>query len=157
MSKYNFGEYNSVEKLKNLVKNFENFKNDNSDVSSALELCSNAWHLTDFVFEEYKSNLALTDLGTFRNSLFTSCDKLRIIHDLANASKHGGELSRPKASIKKTEKHHGAFSSGFSSDFDISYLSIILEDNTELDFFDVISDVVEFWELYFKNKLGVGV
>ena len=82
MNKYNFGEYNSKEKLATLNKNFEEFYLDETNSSQALNLCSDAWHWTDYIFEEYKTELLLNDLGNFRNELFTECEYLKIMHDL---------------------------------------------------------------------------
>lgn len=154
MNKYNFGEYNSKEKLLSLLENFQNFELDETNSSKALNLSSEAWHLTDFVFEEYKAELDFQNLGDFRSDLFNQCEFLKIMHDLANASKHFN-LSRPKAQIKLTRKHNGAFSSGFSRDFDISHLEIILEDDNKLDFLHVIKNVIQFWKKYFNDKLNI--
>ncbi|WP_313580333.1 hypothetical protein [Chishuiella sp.] len=154
MNKYNFGEYNSKEKLLTLLNNFNDFKLDETDSSKALNLSSDAWHLTDFVFEEYKPELGFQTLGDFRNDLFAQCDNLKIMHDLANASKHYN-LSRPKAQIKLTRKHSGDFSSGFSKDFDISHLEIILENDEKLDFLLIIKNVIEFWKKFFNKNLNI--
>lgn len=157
MSKYSFGEYNSTVKLKNLISKFEIFEKDDTNISLAFELSTDAWHLTDFVFEEYKDLLNLTNLGDFRAGLYSMCDKLKIIHDLANASKHGGELRRPKANIEKTEIYIGDFSSDFSSDFDTDYLKITLDNNLEFDFYEIILEVIEFWRNYFKSDLNIEI
>jgi len=154
MNKYNFGEYNSKEKLLTLLDNFSDFKTDETNVSKALSLSSNAWHLTDFVFEEYKTELGFQNLGDFRNNLFVKCEVLKVIHDLANASKHYN-LSRPKAQIKLTQKHNGSFSSDFSRDFDISHLEIILENDEKLDFLIIMENVIEFWKTYFNDNLNI--
>jgi len=152
MNKYNFGEYDSKYKLSSLVNNFEAFKLDETNISKALNLCSDAWHLTDFVFTEFKDELQLENLGDFRATLYGQCEYLKIMHDLANASKHS-ELKRPKAEIKLTQKHNGAFSSAFSRDFDTSHLEIILEDDVKLDFLKIIEDVIIFWKNYFETTI----
>lgn len=157
MGKYSFGEYNSKIKLEALNKNFEIFCSNEPDISIALNLCLDAWHLIEFVLNEYKTDLLLNDLASFRSELYKECEYFKIIHDLANASKHGGVLSNPKAKIEYTDKHNGDFSNDFSNDFDTSYLEIILENNTKLDFFLVIENIINFWNKFFKEKLEINI
>lgn len=154
MNKYTFGDFSSGKKIKSLIKKFDEFNCDETNISNALNLCSESWHLTDFIFEEYNSELGFRTLGDFRESLYPECFNLKIMHDLGNASKHFN-LTSPKSKIKITQKHNGAFSAAFSKGFNTSHLEIIMEDNSKLDFYFVMENVINFWKKYFKETLKI--
>lgn len=160
-----FGIKNSEDNLKALIAQYEDFLKDDMSTIKAVALSSTAWHLTEWVFNEYHytgdrsdtSNTAKrkkeNELGIFRNTLIPRCPSLKIMHDLANAHKHS-EVSRPKASIKQYREHAGEFSREFSNEYNVSCLRIELEDGTFLYFTEEIREVVDFWKDYFKNDLG---
>jgi len=153
---YTFEDKTSEDKLKDLICQYKEFEKDDTSSVKAIELCTNAWHLTDWVYEQFKTIHLMNSLGDFRETLYIDCESLKIMHDIANGAKHS-KVSRPKASIKKTKKHIGAFSSVFSRAFDTTSLEIEMEDGTTLYFVDEIEIVINFWKSYFKNKLNIVV
>ncbi len=153
---YTFEEKTSEDKFKDLIYQYDEFKNDNTSSVKATELCTNAWHLVDWVFNEFKEIHQTEQIGDFRETLYPECQSLKIMHDIANGSKHS-TVSRPKASIKKTEKHLGQYSSQYSSDYNITILKIEMENGETLYFIDEIELVINFWKNYFKNKLKIAI
>jgi hypothetical protein len=149
---YSFENKTSVDKLKELLSQYEEFKKDNTSSVKATELSTNAWHLTDWVYEEFKDAQSWTSLGNFREILYPDCPSLKIMHDITNGSKHS-KVSRPKAAIKETRKKPGPFSAVFSRQFKQTTLEIELEDGSVLYFIDEIETVLEFWKEYFKTTL----
>lgn len=151
---YSFDTRTSEDKFKELLKQYENFKKDDTSTAKAEELSTNSWHLTDWIFEEFKNIHLISGLGDFRETLYPECPSLKNMHDIANGSKHS-KVSRPKASIKETRKHFGPYSSEFSREFDQTTLEIELENGTILYFIDEIEKVIFFWRTYFKTKLNI--
>jgi len=145
---------NSVKKLKELIFEYEDFLKDDLIEYKANNLCTNAWHIIDWILIEFGHIHGYSNIGDLRNSLYPRCNSLKIMHDIGNTSKHN-KLDRPKASIRTTNIHEGDFcKADFSSnDFDISRLEIELEDGTILDFNTEIKKVIEFWKIYFTNDL----
>ena len=158
MTHYTFDSNSSQTKLKSLISAFEKFKKDEPETSEALKLASETWHLTDWVFKEFLDIHLFSDLGKFRNDLFQHCPTLKIMHDIANASKHS-EVSRPKANIKSTNRHQGDFAiSDFSSDdFDVTRLEIHLDNGTVLNFEKELKKTLDFWKSYFSHKLSISI
>jgi hypothetical protein len=149
MSKYNFGTKTAKEKFDDLLKEFDEFIKDETNTSKATNIATNSWHLIDWIFEENKDEY--NNIGEIRENLYPKCDSLKIMHDIANGSKHNN-VSRPKAKIKKTELHRGDYSSDYSrKDYNISKLIIELETGETLDFYIEIKKVINFWKEYFKN------
>ena len=143
---------NSVKKLKELIFEYEDFLKDDLIEYKANNLCTNAWHIIDWVLVEFENIHGYSNIADLRNSLYPRCNSLKIMHDIANSSKHKS-LDRPKASIKTTGIHEGDFCKEdfLSDDFDVSRLKIELEDGTILDFNDEIENVIEFWKSYFNK------
>ncbi|MGA9638575.1 MAG: hypothetical protein WBQ70_08760 [Flavobacterium sp.] len=153
---YTFEDKTSEDRLKDLLLQYEEFEKDDTSSVKATELCTNAWHLVDWVFEEFKGVHLMSSIGDFRATLYPECESLKIMHDIANGSKHS-KVSRPKASIKTTLKHEGPFSNIFSREFDQTSLEIEMEDGTILYFVDEIEIVIKFWKDYFKNRLNIQI
>ncbi len=85
----------------------------------------------------------------------SSCPALSYMQDIANGSKHRG-ITRYQPVVKKTERHHGAFSSAFSKDFDVSSLKIELDGGVA--YFDEEVDKVEAYiKHFFSNTLKENV
>lgn len=156
MSKSSFDNKSSVDKLKRLLKQYEEFKLDKTSTDKAEDLSTTAWHLTDWVFSEYGSTRGYDDLGDFRATLYPECASLKIMHDLATSAKHA-EVTKPKAFIKEAITKPGPFSGVFSSEFVQTTLQIELEDGTILYFGEEIKKVVNFWKAYFVEKLNIQI
>lgn len=150
MENISFGSKNSASKFEDIKKEFEDFKRDDLNEVKANNICSNIWHLSDWVKSEYYPHLSKEE---FRDSLlFSKCEKMKIMHDIANAHKHK-LLTRPKAQIKRTQKHSGAFDSTFDFSFDVSSLQIELE-NGDIHILDcVIEEIISFWEFFFEENI----
>ncbi len=149
---YTFEDKKSEDILKELIQRYEDFKEDDASSQKAVELAIYSWHLIDWVFNEFKEIHHKNTIGDFRDALYPECESLKIMHDIANGAKHS-RVSRPKASIKKTKKHIGAFSSVFSREFDQTHLLIEIDNGKTLYFVDEIDLVINFWKNYFKNEL----
>ncbi len=147
---------NSKIKFSQLINQWEGFKKNPTSIELALDLSSNAWHLTDWVGKEFFGATGRQALGDFREKLYPHCESLRIMHDIANYSKHA-ELSRPKAQLKEVKKHIGPYSRVFARQFNQTYLKIEMLDGTVLHFEDEIEKVINFWIDYFKNQLGIEI
>ena len=148
MGSLNFGKNSAEDKYIFFLQEYEEYINDDLSIIKAQRVATSAWHLVDWVFENYRLIHHFTDLGLFRGSLYPSCESLKIMHDIANATKHM-IVSRPKDDIKDTREHKGVFSNVFCDVFDTSYLEIEKNDGTKLSFKREVKKVKEFWDLYF--------
>ena len=153
MGSLNFGKDNAEDKYTSFLVEFNEFDNDDLSIDKAQRVATSAWHLVDWVFEKHRSIHKHNDLGVFRNSLYPDCESLKIMHDLANATKHF-IVTRQKGDIKDTREHEGTFDNTFDFTFDTSHLEIEKNDGTKLSFKMEINKVKEFWDKYFQlNKL----
>jgi hypothetical protein len=150
MGSLTFGTDTAKDKYREFLIEYDDYKKDETSIKKASNLATTSWHLIDWAFEDFKLVHNLQNIGEFRETLYPSCPSLKIMHDLANASKHKN-LDRPKANLKNTERHIGAFSREFSKEFDTTYLVIELMDDTKLDFEEEIGKVKIFWDKYFIN------
>ncbi len=149
MGSLNFGKDAAEDKYSSFLQEYNEYINDDLSIFKAQRVATSAWHLVDWIFESHQSIHRFNDLGLFRESLYPNCESLKIMHDLANATKHLS-VTRQKGDIKDTRKHDGAFSNAFSDAFDISRLEIEKNDGTRLSFRRQIKKVKEFWDDYFK-------
>lgn len=150
MGSLTFGTDTARDKYQEFLEEYAEYKKDEISVKKALNIATTAWHLVDWTFDDYKVIHHTTNIGEFRETLYPDCQSLKIMHDLANASKHKN-LDRPKANLKNTTTHLGSFSRDFSSDFDKTHLQIELDNGTKLHFQGEIDKVKAFWDNFFKN------
>lgn len=135
---------NSNDRLILLQADFERLKQSPLDISIAEKACSDAWHISDWIYSEMKElNKDLTR-DQFRMDLYNECPEMKIFNDLANTFKHK-TLTNPKVQIKETRKHGGAFSSGFSKAFNVSRLEVHFEDGSKVDIDDLLQIAIEYW------------
>ena len=151
MNSLNFGKDNAKDKYEEFLADYNDYKNDDLNIVKAKRVAVSSWHLVDWTFQEYQSSHNYSELGSYRESLYPDCDSLKIMHDIANTTKHK-LLTRPKANLKNTKEHKGGFSSDFSFDFDISYLELEKNDGTILRFIEETEKVKDFWDNYFGDK-----
>lgn len=154
-------DQNSEKKMKELILLYDGFLKDYSSYNKALRIAEDSWHLIDWVFNEFPTihNFDLQNrhsIGLFRKSLYPRCNSLKIIHDVANSSKHS-KVDNPKGGIQRARLHIGDFhpSDWAKEDFNVSRLEIILKDGTKLYFDNEITKVVDFWKTYFANELNI--
>ncbi|WP_299520311.1 hypothetical protein [Winogradskyella sp.] len=146
---------NSVQKLKDLLNEFEDFERDSVSEYKANNLANNSWHLIEWVKSDYIDVVEEMTLTDFRETLYPRCESLKIMHDIANSSKHKS-LDRPKATIRNANLREGDFDpKDFNrNDFYVSSLEIVMEDGTIKPFLDEIQKVLLFWKEYFVNDLN---
>ena len=102
MGSLTFGTDNAKDKYREFLSEYHDYKNDETSTKKAINLATTSWHLIDWAFEDFKLTHNLQNIGEFRETLYPSCPSLKIMHDLANASKHKN-LDRPKANLKNTQ------------------------------------------------------
>ncbi|MBE8724681.1 hypothetical protein [Flavobacterium hungaricum] len=161
MPSYNFDQDTPEKTLKELIAQYDDFLNDYASSTKAKNLAEKSWHLIDWVFNHFSTihNLDLQNrhsIGVFRETLYPLCNSLKIMHDIANSSKHS-KVDNPKGGMQEARLHIGDFhtSDWCKEDFNVSRLEIILEDGTKLYFEDEIKKVVDFWKSYFVNQLNI--
>jgi hypothetical protein len=145
-----FNILSSADRLKLLKDDFEKLTKNPLDISLAEKTCSDAWHLSDWVFSEQKVNDSGLTKEKFRTNLYIECPEMRILHDLANTIKHK-ELTNPKVKIRETKVHRGGFSSGFSKAFNVSRLEVHYNEDARIDVDDLIKLAIEYWNRKISN------
>lgn len=156
MGELSFGVGSTRDLLVMLLEDYEDFKRDTTSSKCAIRCAMTSWHLADWSYKEFSATLALQypTIKNYQNRLKTLCPDLEIMQDIANGSKHNQiTLYQPK--VERTEIHKGAFSSGFSRDFDTSSLDVHMKDGSKIYFEDIIEPVVTFWKNYLVDELGV--
>ena len=83
-----------------------------------------------------------------------ACPELAYLQDICIESKHA-EIARYTPRIDEARVHVGAFSRGFSNDFDTSRLEIVLSGGRKVLFNDVVDRAVEFWSTFLEAH-GLG-
>ncbi len=155
MAKLSFDIKNSGDLLKKLQDDHNDFLQDPTSSRIALNCAMTAWHLVDWVFNEYKlsglvsKNAKRDALRQFQEELKAQCSELQIMNDIADGTKHC-EIDR-KHDTQSTNLHEGSFSNDFSRDFDISCLLIQMDNGSEVYFEDSIESVMSFWENYINS------
>lgn len=153
MSKLSFDIKSSHDFLKKLADEFADFQKNDTSSRHALNCAMTAWHLTEWVYNEFMSN-KFAKVEDFQSDVKKKCFSLQLMHDISNGTKHY-KLNRHKPEIKETELHRGAFSNGFSRDFDISSLKIETNDGMIYYFEDELEKTVAFWKSYFHIELSI--
>ena len=148
MGSLNFGKDTAEDKYASFLVDYKEYNSDDLSTDKAQRVAISGWHLVDWIFKNHQSFHNFTKLEDFRNSLYPNCESLKIMHDLATATKHF-IVSRQKGYINDTRKHSGTFSKEFSDEFDTSRLEIVKNDGTKLSFKREIKKVKEFWNNYF--------
>ena len=138
--------------LEALKSSMERFKDDDLNEDLARECACKAWHLCDHVSKALDPNSPFATLKKLQEHARGVCPELAYLRDICIESKHG-EITRNMAHIKvKDTRHHkGAFSRGFSRDFDTSRLEIELLDGQTVFFLDVVDRAVGFWSDFFED------
>jgi len=158
MSDLSFDIKTSEDFFKKLQEDYKEFCIDKTSSRVALNCAMTAWHLTEWIYNEYNSQLIsnYSTLTAFQIDIKRQCPSLQIMHDIANGTKHY-LLTRHRPIIKDTTLHQGAFSSDFSRDFDISTLDIELNDGTKIYFEDEIETSINFWIQYLNSTFNLTI
>ena len=144
-----FGLSSSRDFLEELRETISDLKNNPVNPRLARYAAIVAWSMCDWVAKELKEPVQ-------HDQIKEQCPALGYLQELANIVKHR-ELRPSNSPILNAADRTGAFSCGFSRDFDIVRLELTLEDGTTLWFEEIIQQALEFWEQYFEDKgLGQG-
>jgi hypothetical protein len=149
MASMNFGKDTADDKYSSFSLEYEEYIKDDLSTDKAQRVATSGWHLTDWIFKNHQTIHKFNELALFRESLYPNCESLKIMHDLATATKHLSVI-RPKGDIEDTRKNSGTFDKTFDFTFDTSYLEIEKNDGTKLLFTSEIKKVKEFWDNYFR-------
>jgi hypothetical protein len=147
MTNYSFSIKNSEDRFKALLRLNDEFLADQNSTEKAESLALNSWHLIEWVYADNNNNISLAD---FRETLYPQCESLKLMHDIANGTKHR-ILSRPKADIKDTRFDGDFCEDDFGDDFNTGVLEIELNTGQVLRFGDEIEKVIIFWKTYFED------
>jgi hypothetical protein len=151
----------SLKKLHELLEEYSEFSKEPLSERMANNLCKQSWHLTDWVFNEFiysASNLKSRDqqIGDWRNTLYPRCPSIKIIHDLAQESKHS-IVTRPKDFVESIGTVESTFDYTFDFTFNDSKLVIIMQNGDSLNFRNTIAEVIDFWKSLFNSDLNLSV
>lgn len=106
-----------------------------------------AWHIADWFYAE-RAHVE-ESWTAFQERVRTECPALDLMRDIATGTKHRATHWQPR--VARTASHQGAFSSAFSRAFDVSRLTLVLRDESVVDFVDEISKAREYW----RSSLGL--
>jgi hypothetical protein len=121
-----------------VIPAYECFK-ENPSRGNAIIASLPAWHIQDWIWhenhlgEDTRNN---KDYTQFQNKLFDDCPQLPWIHDVADASKHRG-LRRATLKVREIRNNWP---------LNTTPLTIKLDDGTEHEFADVLSQVIGYWQ-----------
>lgn len=158
MNQLSFEVRTTTDFFHKLMDDYNEFLKNITSSRLALNCAMTAWHLFDWVFNEfyYTQPSPFNSVSDFQRFIKQQCRSLQIMHDLTNGTKHY-LLNRRKPDVKETKLHNGGFSREFSRDFDISILEIELNDGTTVYFEDEIKNVIEFWRDYLNSNFGLNL
>lgn len=158
MSNLSFDIKNTEDFFRKLCEEYEEFERNKTSSRIALNCAMTAWHLTDWIYNEYGNQLKVNfkSIHEFRNDLKVKCSSLQVMQDLTNGTKHH-TITMYISKVKDTNLHKGDYSSDYSRDFNISTLDIKLIDGTSVYFEDEIENVMNFWRGYLNTKLNLTV
>lgn len=139
-----FGLSTSTDFLEELRETVADLNNDPVNPRLARYAAIVAWSMCDWVETELARPV--------QHSQFKEqCPALGYLQELANVFKHRKLRPRKAVTLAAAVKT-GAFSRGFSRDFDIARLELHLEDGSKLWFEDVIQQALEFWDCFFREN-----
>lgn len=154
---YSFDIKSSMDLLNELSRRVEDYTNDQLSSGNAVVCSILCWHVVDWIYNEYRGQLTeFKKITHFQEHIKSECNSLSYIQDVANGSKHRG-ITKYEPKVKSTEKHNGAFSSGFSKGFDISCLRMEIEGNQFVYFDEEIVKSLSFLKGYLNNLLVVPI
>jgi hypothetical protein len=150
-SRLSFNITNSKDFLAKLLEDFEDFKKDDTSSRLAINCAMTAWHLSDWIYFEYKFD-KVSKLFDFQESIKSTCPSLQVMHDITNGSKHF-KLTKHQPKVAETKLHGGSFDKSFDRSFDISTLDVEMKDGSKKYFEDELQKVINFWTNYFEETL----
>ncbi len=160
MSIYGYEIKNSFDFFKKLLDEREDYLKDPASSRFALNVALTAWHLHEWIFEEYKNlfiSQGLLKLEDFRNFLFQRCRELENFRDLADGSKHF-TLTRRDSTILKTELREADSHWGFNKKLETPTLIVVTTPASigmQITFDDLLYVVSFFWYSFFRSELSL--
>lgn len=150
MANFSFDIKNSRDFFIKLQQDYDEYNLDKISSRKALNCTMTAYHLCDWIFNEYKTEYPEK---TKKEYILNQCPSLKIMRDLTNGTKH----YQTGSSIKTTDLHKGVFAMQFSRPFDISTLTIKMKNGQTIYFEDEIKIVFDFWKLYLTENFNIDI
>nr|DAU78297.1 MAG TPA: hypothetical protein [Caudoviricetes sp.] len=122
------------------------------NIEIVIPICSNLWHLTDNIWNDYNDSLKITysDIGQFRIDIIKSCKELALLHDIITQRKHAS-ISRPKSDFSRLQIYEGS-----PINFEDSpAVFIITKDGQKRNVVEVIDKVLQFWYSFIYDLILV--
>lgn len=148
MAAHSFDIKTSEDFYKKLLEDYKDFVDEKTSARVAINCAMTAWHLIDWIAAE--KELAKSELSSLKYEFKNQCPSLKTMQDISNGSKHCN-ITEYTPSTCDTKKHIGDFNNGFNNDFDITRLTIVYKDGSNMRFEDEIEKVILFWNKYFKD------
>jgi hypothetical protein len=148
---------NSADMLGKLKFDAAEYLADNESSYKALNYAMTAWHLSEWVYHEFKAS-EFNTLSKFQEALKLKCPEIQIAHDISNGSKHY-KLNRHYSQTLSTKYHRGFFSSDFYSKdfFDVSGLVVEMRSGEQHYFTEIVMSIRDFWLEYFLSELSIRI
>lgn len=154
---YSFDIKTSIDLYYELIKKINEYNKNKISSGNAVICAILCWHIVEWIYQEYTDQLVAYDSKRkFQDEIKKQCPSLDYMQDIANGSKHRG-ITMYTPTVKTTESHNGAFSSGFSKGFDVPCLKMELEDKVVVYFDEEIEKSINFIQSLFKNELNENV
>ena len=131
-------------------ESINDFTTDELSTRKAVVCAMLGWHVADWLYAEHP-HLAV-NLNAFQRRVRAECSALSYMRDVATATKHGSTHWEP--AVKATETHGGAFSRGFSRDFDVPCLRLAIDGERWVYFDDQLAIARTYWEQFFNQIRG---
>lgn len=147
MNKYGFEINTTALFFRKLIEDYEEFCKDRTSSRVALNCVMTAWHLLEWIYNEYHLLSIYPKTKDYQNHLKVSCPSLQLMQDLANGTKHF-KITKYLPKIQDTYLSTGDYSSDYATDYDIPILEIKISDNSIVYFEDEIQKVIDFWKGY---------
>lgn len=152
---------NSKGFFKKLCDEYKDFDKAHLNPRYAINCALTAWHLTDWTYQEFfshdfrfqdtkdKGKVISSGLVKYQKYLKENCPELEYMRLIANGSKH----------CKINQKHRTIISKGDFSpydfsrhDFSVPKFIITNDKNEEIDFEQILLNVIKFWEDFITNS-----
>ncbi len=107
--------------------------------------CVAAFHSVDYLaYDRATRSTPKGTVGNLRKTFGEASDDFKLVDEVAHAFKHVVAHGRPEERLRSHDviRHRGAFSSGFSTGFDVSRVTIA--DRPEINLLDTVRRAVIF-------------
>lgn len=151
MNNYNLLK-SSKDLFDKLLSDFDLFKGDVSAIYKALDCALSAWHLTDWVYNEYERNNYPGGIGLMRQAFQAQCGALGTMHDIITNTKHF-TVSKPQSDMTQGfNSFEDRIAPTITPMIGSDWLMIEFSSGETKTMYQLINEAVEFWTLYFEEK-----